>query len=153
KRDGSHCCTGVTCRTGAKKQRLRLDLSRGRRNFKMRLLHSRCSPRETLPLLTIFFQMKPVSWALALHFTWPYAKDLDTKILALNLLKVLPITQMKRLALPVATVLACSVAKEEVEKISKDKDIGNIISNVGRKGVITGKYKKNLNYELETIKE
>lgn len=32
-----------------------------------------------------------------------------------------------------------------------DKDIGSIISNVGKTGVITGKYKKYLNDELEII--
>uniref|UniRef100_A0A2K5IZV4 60 kDa heat shock protein, mitochondrial n=1 Tax=Colobus angolensis palliatus TaxID=336983 RepID=A0A2K5IZV4_COLAP len=46
-----------------------------------------------------------------------------------------------------ATVLACSIAKEGFEKISKDKEIGNIISD----GVITLKDGKTLNDELEII--
>uniref|UniRef100_A0A2I2YBU0 60 kDa heat shock protein, mitochondrial n=1 Tax=Gorilla gorilla gorilla TaxID=9595 RepID=A0A2I2YBU0_GORGO len=46
-----------------------------------------------------------------------------------------------------ATVLACSIAKEGFEKISKDKEIGHILSD----GVITVKDGKTLNDELEII--
>uniref|UniRef100_A0A8C2MUQ3 60 kDa heat shock protein, mitochondrial n=1 Tax=Cricetulus griseus TaxID=10029 RepID=A0A8C2MUQ3_CRIGR len=78
-----------------------------------------------------------------------------------------------------ATVLACSIAKEGFEKISKgdnpieirrgvvlvvvatvsangDKDIGNIsnaVKKIGRKGVITVKDGKTLNDELEIIED
>ncbi|KAK7834480.1 hypothetical protein U0070_017666 [Myodes glareolus] len=109
----------------------------------LRLVRSCRRPTEMLRLPTVLREMRPVSRALAPHFTRAYAKDIkfgadaqDLMLQGVNLLSsyavavtmrpkgrtMLPITQMKRLAgdgTTTATILARSIAKEGFEKNSK----------------------------------